>query len=81
MLAYPLTTNLLEMVLKVTRRDGPIRSPTSSSCRRLRPSAKAFLGPFGQIWHYYAASHRLILGHFWFSVVTVVILSNNLNNF
>ena len=62
-----------------TRRYGPLRGPTSSSCGGLRPSAESFL-TFGQ-------KRELIMlfwtifGNFWCPVVTLVTFSTNLSNF
>ena len=63
-----------------TRRYGPLRGPTSSSCRGLRPSAEAFFA--------LQAKKELIInlfwpifGNYWGPVVTWVTFSNNLSNF
>ena len=59
-----------------TRRYGPLRGPTSSSCGGLRPSAEAFFA--------LRAKKVLILlfwpifGDFWCLVVTLVTFSSNL---
>ena len=53
-------------ILRKTRRYGPLRGPTSSSCGGLWPSAEAF---------YYA-----VLAHFWCPVVTLVTFSSNISN-
>ena len=65
--------------VKRTRRYGPLRGPTSSSCGGLRPSAEAFFA----LW----AKKEIIMlfwpsfGHFWCPVVTLVTFSSNLSNF
>ena len=62
-----------------TKRYGPLRGPTSSSCGGLRPSAEAFFA--------LRAKKELIMlfwpifGDFWCPVVTVVTFSSNLSNF
>ena len=67
------------LVFTSTRRYGPLRGPTSSSCGELWPSAEAFLA--------LRARKELFMlfctffGDFWCSVVTVVTFSSNLNNF
>ena len=43
----PTDTYKLSLPFSITRRYGPLRGPTSSSCGGLRPSPEAFL-PFGQ---------------------------------
>ena len=73
--------NVLPAVLTfiTTRRYGPLRGPTSSSCGGLRPSAEAFFA--------LRAKKGLILlfcpifGDFWCPVVTLVTFSSNLSNF
>ena len=61
-----------------TRRYGPLRGPTSSSCGGLRPSAEAFFALrarnelFMLFWPIY--------GDFWCPVVTVVTLSGKPKN-
>ena len=55
-----------------TRRYGPLRGPTSSSCGGLRPSAEAFFA--------LRAKKKLtfaVLAHFWHFLVS----SSNLGNF
>ena len=59
----------LKSIFSTTRRYGPLRGPTSSSCGGLRP--RLFL-PFGQKRAYYA-----VLAHFWHFLVS----SSNLGNF
>jgi hypothetical protein len=65
--------------LSYTRRHGPLRGPTSSSCGGLRPSADAFFA--------LRAKKELIMlfwpifGDFWCPVVTLVTFSSNLSNF
>ena len=66
-------------LLVITRRYGPLRGLTSSSCGGLRPSAEAFFALrakkelFMLFWP--------IFGNFWCPVVTVVTFSINLSNF
>ena len=62
-----------------TRRYGPLRGPTSSSCGGLQPSAEALFA----LW---AKKELIILfwpifGNFWCPVVTLVTFSSNLRNF
>ena len=52
--------------LNKTRRYSPLRRPTSSSCRGLRPLAKGFFGQF--------------FGHLWCPVITLVTLNINRGN-
>ena len=65
--------------LNKTRRYGPLRGPTSSSCGGLQPSAEAFFA--------LRAKKKLIMlfwpifGIFWCPVVTLVTFSSNLSNF
>ena len=60
----------------ITRRYGPLRGPTSSSCGGLRPLAQAF----------FRAKKELIMlfwpifGIFWCPVVTLVTFSSNHSN-
>ena len=55
-----------------TRRYGPLRGPTPSSCRGLPPSAKAFFALRAKKRGYYA-----VLSHFWQFLVS----SSNIGNF
>ena len=65
--------------LNKTRRYGPLRGPTSSSCGGLRPPAEAFFALrakkelFMLFWP--------VVGDFWCPVVTVVTFSSNLSKF
>ena len=66
-------------LLMITRRYGPLREPTSSSCGGLRPLAEVFFA--------LRAKEELIMlfwaifGIFWCPVVTLVTFSINLSNF
>ena len=64
----------------VTRRYGPICGPTSSSCGRLQPSAKAFSCTSSNKKNF-VFCFDLVVDHFWCSVVTLVTFSSNLSNF
>ena len=67
-----------EIHLTFTRRYGPLRGPTSSSCGWLWPSAEAFFA--------LRAKKELIVlfgpifGNFWCPVVTLVTFSSNISN-
>ena len=58
-----------------TRRYGPLRGPTSSSCGLLRPLAEAFFALRAKKGLFYA-----VLAHFWCPVVTMVTFSSNISN-
>ena len=77
----PATPGLLKnrFELKYTRRYSPLCGLTSSSCRGLWPSAEAFFALLAKKGLF--MMFVLILGHFWYSVVTPVILGSNLSNF
>ena len=62
-----------------TRRCGPLRGPSSSSCGGLLPSAEAFFCPSGKKISFYVC-FLPNFGHFWWSVVTSVTFSSNLRN-
>ena len=71
---------LLYMVfLKHTRRCGPLRRPSSSSCKGLRPSTEAVFCPSGKKRAFYICFGPNF-GHFWWSVVTSVTFSSNHSN-
>ena len=59
-------------LINCTRRCGPLRGPSSSSCGGLRPSAEAFFCPLGKKRSFYVCFGPNF-GHFW--------ISSNLSNF
>ena len=59
-------------IIKMTRRYGPLRGPTSSSCGGLQPLAEGFFCPLGKKRAYYA-----VLAHF----CQFFVSSSNLGNF
>ena len=61
--------------LMTTRRYGPLRGPTSSSCGGLRP--RLFFLPKKELFMLFWP----IFGNFWCPVVTMVTFSSNLINF
>ena len=61
-----------DFILKTTRRYGPLRRPTSSSCGGLRPSAGAFLA----LW---AKKELLML--FWPIFGKFLVSNSNLGNY
>ena len=63
---------MIVLMITTTRRYGPLRGPTSSSCGGLRPSTEGFFSPSGKKRAYYA-----VLAHFWQFFVS----SSNLGNF
>ena len=63
---------ILDILPCYTKRYGPLRGPTSSSCGGIRPSADGFFCPSGKKRAYYA-----VLAHFWHFFVS----SSNLGNF
>ena len=63
-----------------TKRCGPLRGPSSSSCGGLQPLAEAFFCPPGKKRSFYICFGQHF-GHFWRSVVTSVTFSSNLSNF
>ena len=70
----------LHLCITITRRYGPIRGPTSSSCEGLGPATKAFW-PFAQKnknWVFML--FWPIFGNFGCPVVTLVTFSSNLSN-
>ena len=70
---------MFKSTFRITRRYGPLRGPTSSSCGGLRPLAEAFFA--------LRAKKELVMlflpifGDFWCPVETVVTFSSNLSNF
>ena len=71
---WPIQEKLkLKTILVNTRRYGPLRGPTSSSCGGLWPSAEAFFALHAVIMLFWP-----IFGNFWCPVVTLVTLSSNI---
>ena len=62
---------------KETRRYGPLRGPTSSSCGGLHPSSEAFFALLEKRTYYAVLAH---FRPFWSSVVTLVTFTRNLND-
>ena len=63
--------------VKVTRRYGPLRGPTSSSRGMLWPLDEALFWPFEEEKNLFYA----VFAHFWFPVETLVTFSSNHSNF
>ena len=71
-------SNLKECSITSTRRYGPLRGPTSSSCGGLRPSTEGFFLLQKKILN---LLFWPIFGNFLWPVVPLVTLSSNLSNF